>query len=1443
LADPKTTAEQIEHYIKNPGKGMVIDGIIASEAIDTSGEILKVEGCDISSLTTDGVLNTEHRGDDANGYNFNDVIGRCVFAKKIYKASDCEDDRERMYWDQIKLPFIYGKFRLFDGAGHPSAIAAAASIRDMLHAGEDILIRFSIEGATLQRKGNVLEKSVARKVAATWKPCNKSANSGVIADPNGPPLPVRDDVVTKKEHEHPGFMKLGGEHEFRGSPILKDEGLEKGVKHALAAGALAATLATTPAQSFVREPPAPAAPAPAPVEPVKVGAQWTPVGLDNDLHPIAHLESSFGQNVHHEPHSKGEFHTAVGALGLKPTTAYEEFLHNRSLRQQHPELVTDQNSFLSTLRANPSFYNTVASSHWNRLKQSLGGHRDRAAYGWRWGKGAALSATDEEVQADPYVQKYVALAGAPQGRPGPQATMHLQKDALAAGNYDAAPGTLTGGAALMREDRAGRARSLKARRYHLNGARAALRDWDRQDDFRKFLKTRLPDADPSFIEHFSDMVDNLKLHKREADQPKPKPAKKQKPAGNKGPVMPEEFEPRAQPPDTKKVKFPPAAQPLPKPGLAPRRSNRSRVFMNENAELHTGQSVFQQSFPTEEHQGELSANVYKAILNPHDESHQHYLGDVSPDALEETVHAPWRRAMEHWMTANKLLREGKLPDSVIHHAVAFSAMSPNTPVPLQELYYGYLMDISQKFNVDISKKMSRSMLARLRQGISSGMQLPEFEREHYRSQEGSMRSEKNKERGREPGDHAENLVGADGKRLTHLDKPHPDLLSEDQRWPGHPVSDMRANDPPQIQAMTAHHTWLPHLMELVRHHGSNGREIASMLMNMKAQHEPGQSNHPTPFGFGPKLTRYALGMLGAGNVLVPDRHMIRHTFNLRLGDDAKSIAHLTQVLNNPENHHVLEAMDHHFFTKHPAVQHVLNQYPEHFKGQEDQATFPAFWLHWLTIPHHERLRGLPHEGFNGGTDHYPFWASIKNVLDKHRIAHDDTSFDFGALAKSEEERHDLLPFRTARAMHEIALRHGETAALWAYHAHILPALLSAEHADHHWVEPSPERVVHKFEAMSIELRKAVADLRKHDAMPAEPTKIKLDGKEIEPGEVAATGGERYHLVHEDPKNLFVVRADNGPEYKLQHVQRWEKKYLGEHFNVTRPLRKKSPAVVDSVEHAIPEYTWNPAQHALVHGMDLGGNSLHPADERLGNGANEGTARWMTAGNGAPAYVKSSDPYDTPQREALYHNIAHQFFGLGHYVPTTALVKHPASGRLLSVQERVQGGEHVETTPIESNFFSDGGFWDARAPHQREAITKLGDSGELDKLGLMNVLLGNEDRHPANFLYHPETGVKLIDHGHALGREGAWRIPSYLHMYHHAKNPEGHKTGNMMDRPLHPAAVKWAQSLDPQALRAAFLKHNAPHEFYELPVKRLKALREMLDRKPDTQLGVLLKLIG
>jgi hypothetical protein len=770
------------------------------------------------------------------------VIGRCVFAKKIYKASDCDSDRERMYWDQIKLPFIYGKFRLFDGAGHPSAIAAAASIRDMLHAGEDILIRFSIEGATLQRKGNVLEKSVARKVAATWKPCNKSANSGVIADPNGPPLPVRDDVVTKKEHEHPGFMKLGGEHEFRGSPILKDEGLEKGVKHALAAGALAATLATTPAQSFVREPPAPAAPAPAQSSP----SRWARSGR-----PWASTTTCTPSRIWSRPSARTSITSRTRRASSTPPSARSGSSRRPRTRSSSTtgrsgsstrNWSPTRTQFLSTLRANPSFYNTVASSHWNRLKQSLGGHRDRAAYGWRWGKGAALSATDEEVQADPYVQKYVALAGAPQGRPGPQATMHLQKDALAAGNYDAAPGTLTGGAALMREDRAGRARSLKARRYHLNGARAALRDWDRQDDFRKFLKTRLPDADPSFIEHFSDMVDNLKLHKREADQPKPQAGQEAEAGRQQGPgdARGVRAAPAAAGHQEGEVPACGAAAAQAGPRAAPEQS-LARVHGRERRPAHRpGRCSSRRSRPRSTRASTPRTST-KAILNPYDESLAALPGRrVAPTRSRRRCTRLGAARWSNWMVGQQdaprgqAARLGHPPRRRVLRDVAEHARP--APGALLRLPDGPLEEVQ----VDISKPMSRAMLARLRQGISSNMRFPSGSASTTGRRK-AMRSEKNKERRREPQRQGRREPhGADGKRLTHLDKPHPDLMTEDQRWPGHPVSDMRANDPPQIQGLTAHHTWLPHLANWCTTTARTAARSASMLMRMKAQHEPGE---------------------------------------------------------------------------------------------------------------------------------------------------------------------------------------------------------------------------------------------------------------------------------------------------------------------------------------------------------------------------------------------------------------------------------------------------------------------------------------------------------------------------------------------------------------------------------------------------------------------------
>ena len=133
---------------------------------------------------------------------------------------------------------------------------------------------------------------------------------------------------------------------------------------------------------------------------------WSPVGLHQDLIPIAHLESNFGRNTAHRPNSKGSYHTAVGALGIKPVTAHEEYNRNPILRATFGE-IPDPTTFTNRLNSDPAFYNTVTSAHFLRLKK-LHGSTERAVYAYRHGSGAVKNATPHQVNVDPYVMTYRA---------------------------------------------------------------------------------------------------------------------------------------------------------------------------------------------------------------------------------------------------------------------------------------------------------------------------------------------------------------------------------------------------------------------------------------------------------------------------------------------------------------------------------------------------------------------------------------------------------------------------------------------------------------------------------------------------------------------------------------------------------------------------------------------------------------------------------------------------------------------------------------------------------------------------------------------------------------------------------------------------------------------------------------------------------------------------
>ena len=72
-----------------------------------SGEIVHISGVDFSQLDEDAgiLLNWEHEPGEKSA---NTLVGKVIYLKKIFKLSDCENDRQIEYWNKVKEnPYIY----------------------------------------------------------------------------------------------------------------------------------------------------------------------------------------------------------------------------------------------------------------------------------------------------------------------------------------------------------------------------------------------------------------------------------------------------------------------------------------------------------------------------------------------------------------------------------------------------------------------------------------------------------------------------------------------------------------------------------------------------------------------------------------------------------------------------------------------------------------------------------------------------------------------------------------------------------------------------------------------------------------------------------------------------------------------------------------------------------------------------------------------------------------------------------------------------------------------------------------------------------------------------------------------------------------------------------------------------------------------------------------
>lgn len=929
------------HQYLNNSHGMILDGAAASQAVDSSGEVLEVEGCDISSLPVDGVVNYEHLGEDhvAAGKEHEkpapgeEVVGRILVAKKIFDAGDCETEREELYWHKLKVPFVYMIARLADGAGHRGAQALAASIRDHHANNEPILLRWSIEGATLDRQGNRLKQSVARRVSITWKPCNRTAVSGLVEDPNAPPgFDKRPAEVQKHERLHPEFMKLGGAVEVEYTPFEKSE------------------------------------------------------------------------------------------------------------------------------------------------------------------EGAELLLAKMRLLAKAKLLK-----------------------TLAAGIGGAMPSALTQGAALQRESL--RSRMHKAVQAYRPGGRFS------KSEFVAIAKTYLPEANDEFLDHFADVAEDYHMRR----------LKKALDLSHDREVQPQEGLGWAEP--DKKAAEPPKVKSWLKGAQPQVGGGKNRLHLDEHGNLTTPKGA-RLGFHAP------SGPEYLSILHPD----MHDIPEETRQLYKSTVHRPWERAMANWMELNKRAREGRLPRSVVRLAGLFSAMSPNTGVPLQERHFGHVMDMLHEGVMNLHEPVEQRHIDEFERR-AQGPYLPNWNSDHYE------------------------VAG-----------PPPGVASWDEAQARDAEPNEFGNEKaelPQIMGLRHLDDIMPHLEHLFATHGADGRQMASALMGMKTAYNRKATatnaaeakahfadKHPTVHGFGPKLTRYMLTMAGAGNMLVPDRHMTRSLWNIG-ADDPISDYLATQVVTKAKNEPMLQALDKHFFNKHPAVQYVLQKYPEHFKGHEEQAIFPAFWLHWLHIPHYERNQGreqAPSEGsekgkfFMSGTDHKVFWDAVQDSMRRHGIpvhgepyhySPPDTSFDFGqnvAMAKAEPHNpwhNQPLEARALAAMTELHQRFGEMGALTGFFSHVAPALMAQERPRR---PRDPYAVIRKAEALVVNLRKALADAKGALSPYAQPRTVWFAGTHVQPG-YARTADEEYDLLHEDGDHFYAVPQGTPPGAYPEKLTKLPKAKWGTHYDV------------------------------------------------------------------------------------------------------------------------------------------------------------------------------------------------------------------------------------------------------------------------------------------------------
>lgn len=494
-------------------KALKIDMIAGSQLRDTQGEMLSVEGADISEL-----LAGRGRINDNHGKGFFNAIGRVTGAKKIFKREDCDSPRHEYYWNKVKAPYIYVEAELYDDEDHPNARAAAAILRNIHKADTPLMMKASVEGGVVSRgisDPSLLARTKIHSVALTFTPANNNTlveplslekseadESDMLliksvmhlAETNVPSFRhiVRDASATKVQNNLLKLVDLMKELGIEGeinipskqkilekaieqkiqnnvskihemmTLLREDEQLDKGLKEKVGAAIVGAGLAMSPSKMENVNTPAPQVRQEIKRKPSSEEVYQDVASKNPMLGAIGKIESSGGKNIKHETMNSGihKGHTAGGIFGMMPHSAAFILKKDPDLAEKYPELAEaakDVNKnhmkFTEALNNDPTLAADFALSMYNRNKGKTKS-KHQLAYSWYNGLKGSWNALKEgghkAIESHPYVQKVMEEYKNMQPKKVEQ-KQGLNKALMAGYGGAGAPTSRTGGSVIQAE--------------------------------------------------------------------------------------------------------------------------------------------------------------------------------------------------------------------------------------------------------------------------------------------------------------------------------------------------------------------------------------------------------------------------------------------------------------------------------------------------------------------------------------------------------------------------------------------------------------------------------------------------------------------------------------------------------------------------------------------------------------------------------------------------------------------------------------------------------------------------------------------------------------------------------------------------------------------------------------------------------------------------------